>query len=55
MAGRHPHLLPDQRVHVLQPDAMDRLGLRQLLLEPEMLDAVQPDISLVATLSASTG
>ena len=26
---------------------MDRLGLRQLLLEPEMLEAVQPDIHLV--------
>ncbi len=41
---------PTSVVRVMQQDAMDRLGLRQLLLEPEMLDAVQPDISLVATL-----
>jgi len=37
-------------VRVLQADAMDRLGLRQLLLEPEMLRAVEPDLSLVTTL-----
>ena len=29
---------------------MDRLGLRQLLLEPEMLEAVKPDVHLVSTL-----
>jgi Mg-chelatase subunit ChlD len=29
---------------------MDRLGLHQLLLEPEMMEAVQPDVGLVATL-----
>ena len=29
---------------------MDRLGLTQLLLEPELLEAVQPDINLVSTL-----
>jgi len=37
-------------VQVLQRDAMDRLGLRQLLLEPELLAAVQPDVHLVGTL-----
>jgi Mg-chelatase subunit ChlD len=41
---------PAPVVQVLQQDAMDRLGLRQLLLEPEMLAAVQPDVHLVATL-----
>ncbi|HET7489127.1 MAG TPA: VWA domain-containing protein [Acidimicrobiales bacterium] len=41
---------PSSVVRVLQQDAMDRLGLRELLLEPELLDAVQPDVSLVATL-----
>jgi Mg-chelatase subunit ChlD len=41
---------PTSVVQVLQHDAMDRLGLRQLLLEPEMMAAVQPDVSLVATL-----
>ncbi|UXM93672.1 VWA domain-containing protein [Paenarthrobacter sp. JL.01a] len=41
---------PSSVVQVMQADAMDRLGLRQLLLEPEMLCTVQPDISLVSTL-----
>ena len=38
---------PSSVVQVMQTDAMDRLGLRQLLLEPELLEAVQPDIDLV--------
>lgn len=41
---------PSSVVQVMQSDAMDRLGLSQLLLEPEMMKAVQPDISLVSTL-----
>ena len=41
---------PTPVVQVLQQDALERLGLRQLLLEPEMLAAVQPDVHLVATL-----
>lgn len=41
---------PSSVVRVLQSDAMERLGLRQLLLEPELLATVQPDVSLVATL-----
>jgi Mg-chelatase subunit ChlD len=41
---------PSSVVQVMQADAMDRLGLRHLLLEPEMLDAVQPDLGLVTTL-----
>jgi Mg-chelatase subunit ChlD len=41
---------PTPVVQVLQRDAMDRLGLRQLLLEPELLAAVQPDVHLVGTL-----
>jgi Mg-chelatase subunit ChlD len=41
---------PSTVVQVMQADAMDRLGLRQLLLEPEMLRTVQPDIGLVSTL-----
>jgi Mg-chelatase subunit ChlD len=36
----------------MQTDAIDRLGLRQLLLEPEVLDAVEPDVHLAATLVA---
>jgi Mg-chelatase subunit ChlD len=41
---------PTPVVQVLQQDAIDRLGLRQLLLEPELLAAVQPDVHLVGTL-----
>jgi hypothetical protein len=43
---------PTSVVRVMQSDAMERLGLRQLLLEPELLEVVEPDVSLVATLIA---
>jgi len=43
---------PTSVVRVMQSDAMERLGLRQLLLESELLEAVEPDVSLVATLIA---
>lgn len=41
---------PASVVSVLQRDAMERLGLAQLLLEPELLGAAQPDVHLVGTL-----
>lgn len=41
---------PSSVVQVMQGDAMQRLGLRQMLLEPETMRAVQPDIALVSTL-----
>jgi Mg-chelatase subunit ChlD len=41
---------PTSVVRIMQQDALDRLGLKQMLLEPEMLQAVEPDIHLVATL-----
>ena len=41
---------PTSVVRVMQQDALERLGLRQMLLEPEMLQAVEPDVHLVATL-----
>jgi Mg-chelatase subunit ChlD len=41
---------PASVVQVMQRDAMERLGLRKLLLEPELLESVQPDIHLVGTL-----
>ncbi len=41
---------PSSVVRVMQQDAMERLGLRQLLLEPEMLEKVEPDINLVSTM-----
>jgi hypothetical protein len=37
-------------VQVLQRDAVERLDLRQLMLEPELLQAVEPDIGLVTML-----
>ena len=41
---------PAPVVRVLQSDALDRLKLQQMLLEPEMLASVEPDIHLVTTL-----
>ncbi|MEU5916042.1 VWA domain-containing protein [Streptomyces sp. NPDC047141] len=41
---------PGSVVQVMQRDAIDRLGLATLLLEPEMLEAVEPDVHLVGTL-----
>lgn len=41
---------PSTVVQVMQRDAIDRLNLRHLLLEPEMLSSVQPDVHLVGTL-----
>lgn len=41
---------PTSVVKILQADAMERLQLRQLLLEPEMLESVEPDVHLVSTL-----
>jgi len=43
---------PSRVVQVLQRDAIDRLGLSRLLLEPELLEAAQPDVHLVSTLVA---
>src|SRR3954471_10769656 len=41
---------PSTVVRVMQADAIERLNLSRLLLEPEMLGAVEPDIHLVGTL-----
>ncbi len=41
---------PASVVQVMQRDAMDRLGLSELLLEPEMLEALELDVHLVGTL-----
>ena len=45
---------PTSVVQVMQRDAMERLGLRQLLLEPELLATVQPDVALVGVLMGLT-
>lgn len=41
---------PTSTVELLQKDALDRLGLKQMLLEPELLRQVAPDVHLVASL-----
>src|SRR5687768_11952431 len=41
---------PSTVVQVMQSDAIERLNLTQLLVEPEMLEAVEPDVHLVGTL-----
>jgi hypothetical protein len=41
---------PKSIVQVMQKDAMERLDLKRLLLEPEMLETVEPDVHLVGTL-----
>ncbi len=37
-------------VTVIQSDAMERCGLRQMLFEPELLEHVEPDINLASTI-----
>lgn len=46
---------PSSVVRVMQKDAIERRGMDQLLLEPEMLEAVEPDINLVTTLMSLSG
>ena len=46
---------PAPLVRVLQQDALERLGLRRMLAEPELLEAIEPDIHLVGTLLSLRG
>jgi hypothetical protein len=46
---------PASVVQVMQKDALERLNLRRMLMEPEMLQAVEPDVHLVANLLALSG
>jgi Mg-chelatase subunit ChlD len=41
---------PSEVVQVMQKDAIERLDLKQLLLEPEILMQTEPDVHLVSTL-----
>ncbi len=41
---------PSSVVRVMQQDALERLNLREMLLEPELLQSVEPDIHLAAAL-----
>lgn len=46
---------PSPVVQVIQKDAFERKGLRQMLLEPEFLATIEADVNLVADLVALRG
>lgn len=46
------NFFPEDVVSVIQSDAINKKGLKQLLLEPETLKTIKPDISMVSTLMA---
>jgi Mg-chelatase subunit ChlD len=46
---------PSSVVKVMQQDALERINLRQMLMQPELLEAVQPDVHLVANLLSLSG
>lgn len=48
-------LFPEDVVSIIQNDAMERQGWKQLLFEPELLATVKPDIALVGTLLSLKG
>ncbi len=41
---------PVSVVKVMQQDALERLNIKRMLLEPELLESVEPDVHLVSTL-----
>lgn len=43
-------LFDSEIVSIIQADAIERKGLKQLLFEPEMLDNLEPDVNLAATM-----
>ncbi|MEK7486995.1 MAG: VWA domain-containing protein [Planctomycetota bacterium] len=43
---------PSSVVRILQKDAMEKLNLRELMLEPEMLSSLEPDVHLAADIIA---
>ncbi|VAW31631.1 Mg-chelatase subunit ChlD [hydrothermal vent metagenome] len=43
---------PASMVQVMQRDALNKLNLRRLLGQPEFLEAIEPDVHLVANLLA---
>ncbi len=44
------NFFPSQVVQIVQKDAFERLDLKQMLMEPEFLKAVEADVNLVADL-----
>lgn len=49
------NMFPTDIVSVIQQDAIERKGLKQLLFEPETLQNIKPDIAMVGTLMALKG
>jgi len=37
-------------VQVMQKDALERLGMKRMLMEPELLESIEPDVDLVGTI-----
>ncbi|MEU4193203.1 VWA domain-containing protein [Kribbella sp. NPDC026611] len=50
--GNIRQYFPSTVVQVMQRDAVERLGITRMLMEPELLGAVEPDVHLVTTLLA---
>jgi len=48
--GEIREFFPGSVVQVIQKDAFERLGLKQMLMEPEFLSALEADVNLVADL-----
>lgn len=46
---------PTSVVQVMQRDALERLNLQRMLLEPELLATVEPDVQLIGSLLALRG
>lgn len=55
MARGCAQFFPEDVVSIIQSDAMERKGWKQLLFEPELLAAVKPDIKLIGTLLSLKG
>ena len=43
---------PTSVVQLMQRDALERLGLKRMLLEPELLESIEPDVHLAGTILA---
>ncbi|MBK8243138.1 MAG: VWA domain-containing protein [Saprospiraceae bacterium] len=41
---------PPGIVRIMQQDALERQGIKEMLLEPELLEQIEPDINMVATI-----
>ena len=41
---------PKSVVQIIQKDALERIGLQQMLMEPELLESAEPDVNLAATI-----